>query len=183
MNKITEEGKSIRQIVPADFVFLSQADQQIWSAIDWVMRKLCGFDPVSRKAIIVVGGLKVNWDNNSGAGTCTIGTGFVSYKGVLWELEEAVTIPYEGGQDDIASRLTGTFRGYNMCFEEKIVQPSPVYGADNTEQVSPHKKQVCKILKAADTPAGADCDRLDAVKAFIPVSESLTADLVMNTAG
>lgn len=175
MNTITEEGKSIRQIVPADFVFLSQADRQICKALHGLLCTLAGHGGYTG-AIVMTGMSCVFGSQQVLPTTVTLRKGTVLYDDRLWDLEEdyQFTTTYHSDHDGgWAAQVEASFSDYEMYFVEETAPPSPVYGADETVTVSPHKRNVCRILRW-DEPVAAPSDKHTALSSVVRMAGSQT---------
>jgi len=146
MNIVGTEGNSVRQIVPAEFNFLSMADRQVVAALEGVLKAMYGLE--ARQAVIasgmqtqakrlfvtsggvVVGGMRY-----------AITEGVVIWNGCLWE--------FGGGSWDAYSGAHSPDR-YVLVMSETVAPPSPVYGENITLDVTPHKRAVCTLMRAED---------------------------------
>lgn len=148
MNVIGTEGNNVRQIVPAEFNFLSAADRQVVAALQGVVRMMYGLE--SGQAVVVEG-MGATWENTT-AGTdasfrltkrLTLAPGVVMWNGGLWEFGGA-TIEGLGRLQS----LNGD--AWVLVMSEQVAPPSPVYGATIALDVSPHKRLVCTLASAED---------------------------------
>lgn len=148
MNVIGTEGNNVRQIVPAEFNFLSAADRQVVSALQGVVRMMYGLE--SGQAVVVEG-MSATWRaTTTGSGASlrltrqvTLAPGVVMWNGGLWEFGGA-TIEGLGWTQP----LNGD--GWVLVMSEQVAPPSPVYGATIALDVSPHKRLVCTLASAED---------------------------------
>lgn len=135
----------MRQIVPAEFNFLSAADRQVVSALQGVVRMMYGLE--SGQAVVVEG-MGATWEN-APADTLrpkkrvTLAPGVVMWNGGLWEFGGA-TIEGLGRLQP----LNGD--AWVLVMSEQVAPPSPVYGATIALDVSPHKRLVCTLASAED---------------------------------
>jgi hypothetical protein len=148
MNVIGTEGNNVRQIVPAEFNFLSAADRQVVAALQGVVRMMYGLE--SGQAVVVEG-MGATWENTT-AGIdasfrltkrLTLAPGVVMWNGGLWEFGGA-TIEGLGRLQS----LNGD--AWVLVMSEQVAPPSPVYGATIALDVSPHKRLVCTLASAED---------------------------------
>lgn len=148
MNVIGTEGNSVRQIVPAEFNFLSAADRQVVSALQGVVRMMYGLE--SGQAVVVEG-MGATWKNTTArtdgsiqrTRRVTLAPGVVMWNGGLWEFGGA-TIEGLG----MLQSLNGD--AWVLVMSEQVAPPSPVYGATIALDVSPHKRLVCTLASAED---------------------------------
>lgn len=153
MYNITDDGKSIRQIVPADFTFLSQADGQVVKAIEGVLKLMFGYGGVyppssqhetwSADGALIVKGVDVAYSNS----IATLNPGVILYDGRLWDLESGASWGYDATG---SHGLEASFEARALVFEEKVVEPSPVYGASDSVTVSPHVNSTCRIAEVSN---------------------------------
>lgn len=148
MNVVGTEGNDVRQIVPAEFNFLSAADRQVVSALEGVVRMVYGLE--SGQAVVVEG-MDATWENVRvavGEGLMmtkrvTLAPGVVMWNGGLWEF---------GGATIEGLEFTQPLNGdkWVLVMSEQVAPPSPVYGATIALDVSPHKRLVCTLASAED---------------------------------
>lgn len=150
MNIIGTEGNSVRQIVPAEFNFLSMADRQVVAALEGVLKAMYGLE--ARQAIIVSGmqaQTTLIWipSETSETGRVIAGQryeiteGVVMWNGCLWE--------FSGGSWE-AYREARNPTEYVLVMSETVAPPSPVYGENISLDVTPHKRAVCTLVSAED---------------------------------
>lgn len=148
MNIVGTEGNSVRQIVPAEFNFLSMADRQVVAALEGVLKAMYGLE--ARQAIIVSGmqtQTTLIWTPSASetSGRVIAGQryeiteGVVMWNGCLWEF---------GGGSWEAYREAQNPTEYVLVMRETPAPPSPVYGENITLDVSPHKRAVCELMSA-----------------------------------
>lgn len=97
--------------------------------------------------------LGLRFGNQGDAVTVALVGTWALWRGKLWTVRsEKVTVNVQGLNDLILASETdqaiwNTLLSYylHLVLEEEIVAPSPVYGADETETVSPHKRRVLKL--------------------------------------
>lgn len=148
MNTIGTEGNEVRQIVPAEFNFLSVADQQVVAAMEGIVKAMYGLG--ANQAVVAVG-MAATWSNTTTQGVnsllltqrLTFGTGVVLWNGKLWE--------FGGGYIDGIGRFS-PLQGNDwvLVMSEQVASPSPVYGATIALDVTPHKRLVCTLMSAED---------------------------------
>lgn len=149
MNIVGTEGNSVRQIVPAEFNFLSMADRQVVAALEGVLKAMYGLE--ARQAIIVSGmqtQTTLIWipSETSVTGRVIAGKryeiteGVVMWNGCLWE--------FSGGSWEVYHEAQMT--EYVLVMSEETAPPSPVYGENITLDVTPHKRAVCGLVSAED---------------------------------
>ena len=150
MNKVGTEGNEVRQIVPAEFNFMSVADQQVVAAMEGIVKAMYGLG--SNQAVVAVG-MEATWSNTTTQGPAqasmlltqrlTFGTGVVLWDGKLWE--------FGGGYIDGIGRFS-PLQGNDwvLVMSEQVASPSPVYGATIALDVTPHKRLVCTLMSAED---------------------------------
>lgn len=135
MNIIDHSSDSIRQIVPQDLSFLSDADQQLAQALQMVVRALCGLD-ASQQPVALDGCVDSRLANPMGSHPTLTG-GTLLYQGRLYELEAcAVPSPTLSVVQDGVQ--TGS-EPYLRLWDE-TADPSPVYGIDYTLSEQPHRR-------------------------------------------
>lgn len=148
MNIVGTEGNSVRQIVPAEFNFLSMADRQVVAALEGVLKAMYGLE--ARQAIIVSGmqtQTTLIWipsetsDRVIAGQRYEITEGVVMWNGCLWEF---------GGGSWEAYREAQNPTEYVLVMSEETAPPSPVYGENITLDVTPHKRAVCTLVSAED---------------------------------
>lgn len=148
MNKVGTEGNEVRQIVPAEFNFLSMADMQVVAALEGVVKSIYG---LTSGQAVVVKGMGATWTNTSTGELysliltqrLTFSAGVVMWDGRLWD--------FGGGYIDGIGRfapLNGN--DWVLVMSEQTVAPSPVYGATIALDVTPHKRLVCTLMSAED---------------------------------
>lgn len=138
----------MRQIVPAEFNFLSAADRQVVAALEGVVKAMYGLE--SGQAVVVEG-MGATWENTiTGIDASlrptqrvTLAPGVVMWNGGLWEFGGA-TIEGLGRMQ----ALNGD--EWVLVMSEQVAPPSPVYGATIALDVSPHKRLVCTLASAED---------------------------------
>lgn len=148
MNIVGTEGNSVRQIVPAEFNFLSMADRQVVAAMEGVVRMMYGLE--SGQAVVVEG-MGATWEPTTTGTTgdlqltqrVTLAPGVVMWNGGLWEFEGA-TIEGLGRLQPINGDE------WVLVMSEQVAPPSPVYGETIALDVSPHKRMVCTLASAED---------------------------------
>lgn len=148
MNVIGTEGNNVRQIVPAEFNFLSAADRQVVSALQGVVRMMYGLE--SGQAVVVEG-MGATWENiTTGTDTSlrltqqvTLAPGVVMWNGGLWEFGGATI-------EGLGRRQPLNGDEWVLVMSEQVAPPSPVYGATIALDVSPHKRLVCTLASAED---------------------------------
>ena len=148
MNTIGTEGNNVRQIVPAEFNFLSVADQQVVAAMEGIVKAMYGLG--SNQAVVAVG-MEATWSNTTTqvvdimllTQRLTFGAGVVLWDGKLWE--------FGGGYIDGIDRFS-SLQGNDwvLVMSEQVASPSPVYGATIALDVTPHKRLVCTLMSAED---------------------------------
>ena len=138
MNIIDHTSDDIRQIVPADFSFLSDADQQVTAAPHAALAALLGLDP---DATIAVSGCQYSDDRSTMPSelNCQLTAGTLLHGGRLYTLAA-----YSWQQQNPESRI-GTMPHACISFEEQLAAPSPVYGADLTLSQQPHRHLVARL--------------------------------------
>lgn len=153
MNKTGTEGNDVRQIVPAEFNFLSMADMQVVAALEGVVKSMYGL--TDNQAVAVIG-MRATWTNTvTGEGQIaqptqrlTFGPGVVMWRGQLWD--------FGGGYIDGIGRFAKVKTDdWMLVMSEQVTSPSPVYGATISLDVTPHKQLVC-VLMSAEEAAGAE---------------------------
>lgn len=150
MNKVGTEGNEVRQIVPAEFNFLSVADMQVVSALQGVVKAMYG---LSDSQAVVVSGMTATWSNTTVGEDLltqrlTIGAGVVMWGGRLWD--------FGGGYiDGIRRHASLRSDEWVLVMSEQVASPSPVYGATISLDVTPHKRLVC-MLMSAEEAVGAE---------------------------
>jgi hypothetical protein len=145
MNIVGTEGNSVRQIVPAEFNFLSMADRQVVAALEGVLKTVYGLEAGQA---IIVSGMRTsamlvsagNLGNNgiSVAWRYTITEGVVMWNGCLWE--------FGGGSFDGGPNPNNRV----LVMSETVAPPSPVYGENISLDVTPHKRAVCTLMSTED---------------------------------
>lgn len=145
MNIVGTEGNSVRQIVPAEFNFLSMADRQVVAALEGVLKTVYGLE--AGQAIIVSGmrtsAVFVILGPLDGNGTrytwrYTITEGVVMWNGCLWE--------FGGGSFEAGANPNNCV----LVMSETVAPPSPVYGENISLDVTPHKRAVCTLMSTED---------------------------------
>lgn len=150
MNIIGTEGNSVRQIVPAEFNFLSMADRQVVAALEGVLKTVYGLE--AGQAIIVSGMqtrtalIRVPSESSGSIGYITgqqfmVTEGVVMWNGCLWEFGGGSWEEYRAAQDPTE---------YVLVMSETVAPPSPVYGENISLDVTPHKRAVCTLMSAED---------------------------------
>lgn len=146
MNIVGTEGNSVRQIVPAEFNFLSMADRQVVAALEGVLKAMYGLE--ARQAVIVSGMQTQTiliWTSSEASGMViagqrfTVTEGVVMWNGCLWEF---------GGGSWETHRESQNPSEYVLVMSEEVAPPSPVYGENITLDVTPHKRAVCTLMSA-----------------------------------
>lgn len=172
MNKIGIEGNDVRQIVPAEFNFLSMADMQVVAALQGVVKSIYG---LGDGQAVVVSGLTATWSNTETSDDqmvirqtrrLTLGAGVVMWNGRLWD--------FSGGYIDGISRwapLNGN--DWVLVMSEQVVAPSPVYGATIALDVMPHKRTVCTLMSVEDATEAAQKVALGDVMRLGPIGEAI----------
>ena len=126
---IVDESKDgvVRQVVPADFSFLSLADRQITNAISGLVLALTGLSDEKPIVLGLVPIEKNNMFNQYSFGPATL----------LWNglVVECPKIQSNGGFASWNDFLKGTF----ISPVSKNVSPSPVYGDGLVKDVYVHK--------------------------------------------
>lgn len=148
MNIVGTEGNSVRQIVPAEFNFLSMADRQVVAALEGVLKAMYGLE--ARQAVIVSGmqtQTRLIWTPSETSGRVIAGQGFtvtegvVMWNGCLWEFGGGSWETYREAQNPTE---------YVLVMRETVAPPSPVYGENITLDVTPHKRAVCTLMSVED---------------------------------
>lgn len=148
MNIVGTEGNSVRQIVPAEFNFLSMADRQVVAALEGVLKAMYGLE--ARQAVIVSGmqtQTRLIWTPSETSVRVIAGQGFtvtegvVMWNGCLWEFGGGSWETYREAQNPTE---------YVLVMRETVAPPSPVYGENITLDVTPHKRAVCTLMSAED---------------------------------
>lgn len=126
---IVDESKDgvVRQVVPADFSFLSLADRQITKAMSKLVLSLTG---LSDDKPIVLG--IVSTERNNTFKQYSFGPATLLWNGLVVECPK---IQSNGGFDSWNAFLKGTF----ISPVSKVVSPSPVYGDGLVKDVYVHK--------------------------------------------
>ena len=143
MNIIDHTSDDIRQIVPADFSFLSDADQQVTAALHAALAALLGLNP---DATIAVSGCQYSDDRDVDPTSvpsdlnCQLTAGTLLHGGRLYTLAA-----YSWQQLNPEGRRFGTMPHACISFEEQLAAPSPVYGADLTLSQQPHRHLVARL--------------------------------------
>ena len=122
MNIVGTEGNSVRQIVPAEFNFLSMADRQVVAALEGVLKAMYGLE--ARQAIIVSGmrtQTALIWtpDRVIAGQRYTVTEGVVMWNGCLWEF---------GGGSWEAYREAQNPTEYVLVMRETTAPPSGCVG-------------------------------------------------------
>lgn len=140
MNHIDNSADNIpRQVVPRDFSFLSEADQQIVQGLYGFMETLSGCTGCA----FILQGMKVSGIGDGIQADIDITEGTFLYDGKLYHLENPV-------------HLTGLLSGRDVSFllEEQDHEPSPVYDENLAPTINCHKKYICgDVVNAMATPA------------------------------
>lgn len=133
----TQDGV-VRQVVPADFSFLSSADRSIVKAMGKILCQLTGLNDdvpifLGTPAINKVSALR-QW---------SYGRGLMLYQGELYDFEGASsTAEYDTWQEFL--------KGVYLTPMSKSVDPSPVYGEGLNRDVYVHKKYIMSTTQAND---------------------------------
>ncbi len=172
MNKIGSEGNEVRQIVPAEFNFLSMADMQVVSALQGVVKAMYG---LSDSQAVAVSGMAVTWSNTTVGESAidirltqclTLGAGVVMWGGKLWE--------FGGGSIDGIGRYSRlSVDEWVLVMSEEVAMPSPVYGATIELDVTPHKHLVCELRSAEDAAGAEQKVTLGNVMRLGPIGEAI----------
>lgn len=126
---IVDESKDgvVRQVVPADFSFLSLADRQVTKAMSKLVLSLTG---LSDEKPIVLGNVAIS--RNDTFEQYSFGPATLLWNGLVVECPK---IQSNGGFDSWNAFLKGTF----VSPVSKNVSPSPVYGEGLEKDVYVHK--------------------------------------------
>lgn len=123
MKEVIDIGKT-REVMPADFAFLSQADKQVVSAVEKSLRTMFGWDEGQP---IVISGLEYD------SGTKTISEGYLIKNGVVYKVEEKQLV----SSTILNTQLMITASAVVML-TKKVISPSPVYDENLVQSVNVH---------------------------------------------
>lgn len=143
MNIIDHTSDDIRQIVPADMSFLSDADQQITEALHHILGALLPNAGVG-DTIAVTGCVRTQTGPDFNAGY-SISGGTLLHGGRLYTLDAAqwsealITSTSQGGGS------TSYQQKGCISFEEEVAAPSPVYGQSLQLDQQPHRHLVARL--------------------------------------
>lgn len=157
MNIIDHSSDNIRQIVPQDLSFLSDADQQICSAIHSILAALLGGTGTEP---IAISGCEIT-DRDTGltlsvAHRYTISQGLVLINGKIYEFlggnyqsgtTNNTSIPSIGA----AAVITNTTYTPYIILDDQPVTPSPVYGESLQLDQYPHRRLTASLFQEIAT--------------------------------
>lgn len=123
MKEVIDIGKT-REVMPADFAFLSQADKQVVSAVEKSLRTMFGWDEGQP---IVISGLEYD------SGTKTISEGYLIKDGVVYKVEKKQLV----SSTILNTQLMITASAVVML-TKKVISPSPVYDENLVQSVNVH---------------------------------------------
>lgn len=165
MNIIDHSSDNIRQIVPQDMSFLSDADQQITQALQLVLAALLGGN--GTETIVLRGceitttdpwhnGTAVNGNsivNDTNVPTYTYGitAGLILHGGRIYELEAATWVKGNGNYLMYGFDREVTMPAGIIVFEDESVAPSPVYGEGLEPDQHPHRRLVARVEQTTVT--------------------------------
>ena len=136
MKEIVDAENKTRRVQPKDFVFLSEADKQIVSAMEMMLKSVYG---VPDGYAIVLGGLLYT------ASTGVVTDGKVLYNGCLYEISGG---QFEAGVSvgNIPSKPVELY----LNLFQKTVEPSPVENKNGEKTIECHKSNYGEISSAAE---------------------------------
>ncbi len=145
MKIINHSGDTVRQIVPQDMSFLSDADQQIVEAFGNILGMMFG---LSGDSALVMQGMDRTFVPPSGdrMGSLSFTGGVVMHNGKLYS--------FAGGEVGGMGGLPESY-GSQFCLkftENDTVAPSPVYGANIETTVSVHKERRAVLVATPSEP-------------------------------
>ena len=152
MKEVIDIGKT-REVMPADFAFLSQADKQVVSAVEKSLRTMFGWDEGQP---IVISGLEYD------SGTKTISEGYLIKDGVVYKVEEKQLV----SSTILNTQLKITASAVVML-TKKVISPSPVYDENLVQSVNVHYEHYAFInqiqnnnadLSSGQTSGGLSAD-------------------------
>ncbi len=181
MKYIDHSSDDVRQIVPGDMSFLSDADQEVVEAMGGM---LCSLFGVTEKMAVVMKGMRASLvlrETPAVGSMMTIEGGVVLHGGKLYT--------FSGGSVEGQSRiLEGYASNYALLFTESdVVNPSPVYGETIAFTETPHKEmRAVLVAKASIDESNDDYVLLKDVKVMpqIATPNSITSSRLveLNTA-
>lgn len=158
MNIIDHTSDDIRQIVPADFSFLSDADQQITAALHATLAALLGGDG---SETIVLQGCQITSDYDASESTVDGGIrigprvinysmtdGLLLHRGRLYELPAASWTEANMSAELTVMGVTRTLPTGLIVFADQQQHPSPVYGQNLELSEAPHRRLTAAIEQA-----------------------------------
>lgn len=174
MKIINHNGDSVRQIVPQDLSYLSDADQQIAAAIGGVLGKMFGL--TSGMAVVMKGmnrSLVIQQAPLTGS-ILTIDAGEVYYDGKLYSFGGGTVVNTGLFSESFSSRFCLKFT------DTDTVAPSPVYGATIAQNVIVHKSLKAVLAKTSDMTENDSYVTLGNVKVIpqLASANSITASLL-----
>lgn len=181
MNIVDNEGEAVRQVVPADFRFLSDADQQVTAIMEKILEAAYG---IVEGCPIAVSGVELNVlvrvVDRVATRILKYGSGTLLWNGVAWDMAggEAVVPPGSGTRTPLESMV--------IVFTMDAVPPSPVYGATDTVQVSPHKRATAYIVgadEAGDNDLTAPLTDMRHIGRLQGASESTVTTVISGRSG
>lgn len=151
MNIIDHTSDDIRQIVPADMSFLSDADQQITEALHHILGALLGG---SGTETIVLGGCTVTSQPTADADITlrTLSPGILLHGGRIYHTPGGTWEEYElHAGATYQTGLGATVAGGIISFSAAIAAPSPVYGQSLQLDQQPHRQLSAAIVQSTKT--------------------------------